>query len=410
MKKFLSLALVAIMLVASVAVTASAVDFVAGAGYDLYSGASYSEAVNEGKAPNTMTVNDDGSVTVEQSGYYKDPKGDENFGGVATAEKVGLNGLVVEIAFDEVPAVTSGSDCWFGLHLMAQPKVFNTGDIPGNPGYIPLIRFNRPNVEFYEGVTAFSGTGSTEINPNIFGFKAGDVLKMSVKYELGQFMITYDHNGETYEVPADKTLAASDAVFADGTAYVVVTGTCLGLESNWKYTVKVTEGAALTEEEIASKAFEQSKKAAADVVAESLEDAKSALEDAKELAGDMDDAEVLDAIAAIEAAIVEAEAADADIIAAADEAAVAAAQEKAVAAKNAATGAVDTIEAYIEMMGDEEAEEPAEDEAPAADEAPAVDEAPEETEGVNVGLIIAIIAIVVVVVVVLAVVLKKKKN
>ena len=418
MKKFLSYVLVALMLVACVSVAVSAVDFVAGKGYTLYSGASYGEAVDEGKAPVTMTVNDDGSVSVEQAGYYKDPKGDENFGGVATAEKVGLNGLEVEITFEEVPAVTSSTDCWFGIHLMEYPRVFNASAMTDNRGYVPLIRFNRPNVEFYNGVTGFTGIGQSEINPAIFGFKAGDVVKMSVKYELGQFIVSYDHNGEIYDVPADRTLELSDAVFADGTAYVVVTGTRLGMDSNFKYTVKVTEGAALTAEQIASKEFEKSKKAASDEIDNSIDQIEGYFEDAVEEAEGITDDSIAAAIAEIESAMMSAEAAKAALLAATEQTQVDEALAAALAAKDAAKNAGEAVTMIIEngdFADDTTSEEapvdtPA-DETPAdeADETPADDEADEEG-GVNVGLIIAIIAIVVVIVVVVVVVLKKKKK
>jgi hypothetical protein len=271
-------------------------------------------------------------------------------------------------------------------------------------------------MEYY--APAWGGNGASEIgaNDNIFAIVTGDTLTMNVKYELGQYIISYVHKtatGEkTFTVPADKTLDASNEVFnKTGKAYLSICGSLLGAESDWKYTVKVTEGVGLTDEQIAAQAFEQGKsstKATVEGYVAAIEGHKTAALAALEGKNYAEDTSVNEALATLDAAIAASAEALEEVLAAADEDAVAAALAKAEKAKADASGAQATIEEMVDYLEDEGAEEEpvVEDEA-----APAPAPAVEEEAGSGIILYI-IIAVVVVAAIVVGVVLasKKKKN
>lgn len=407
MKKFLSIALVAMMLVAVVAMSASALTWSHGEGLWVHEGPDYGNAEAKALSPVVVTNNDDGSITVEQGGYWKGPYLD---GGVYTNELVGLDGLSVELYFEKAPVATN--DCWFAIHLLDKSQLFTTD--ANTLGYKNLIRFVDPKMEYY--VPSWGGNGASEIgaNDNIFAIVTGDTLKMDVKYELGQYIFTYTHTTgdlvRSFTVPADKTLDVSKEVFnATGKAYLSICGSLLGPESDWKYTVKVTEGVGLTDEQIAAQAFEQGKsvnKASIDAYAVAIEGHKAAALAALEGKDYAEDAAINEALAALDAAIADVAAAQAEIVEAADEEASAAALAKAEAAKAAASAAQATVEEMAEYL-----EAPAED-AP-VDEAPVVDPAPvveDEAEGLGVLPIIIIVVVVLAVIVVIVLASKKKKN
>ena len=409
MKKFLSYALVAVMLVAAVAVSASALTWSTGEGLWVHEGADYGSAEATKASPVVVTNNDDGSITVEQGGYWKAPYTN---GGVFTNELVGLDGLSVELYFEKAPIATN--DCWFAIHLLDKSTLFSTD--ANTLGYKNLIRFADPKMEYY--APAWGGNGASEIgaNDNIFAIVTGDTLTMNVKYELGQYIISYVHKtatGEkTFTVPADKTLDASNEVFnKTGKAYLSICGSLLGAESDWKYTVKVTEGVGLTDEQIAAQAFEQGKsttKATIEGYVAAIEGHKAAALAALEGKNYAEDTSVNEALATLDASIAASAEALADVLAAADEDAVAAALAKAEKAKADASGAQATIEEMVEYLEDEGAEE-----APVVEdeEAPAPAPVVEEEAGLG-ALLYIIIAVVVVIAIVVVVVLasKKKKN
>ena len=407
MKKFLSYALVAMMIIAAVAVSASALTWTSGEGLWVHTGADYGSSEAVALSPVVLTNNDDGSITVEQGGYWKSPYTD---GGVATVEEVGLDGLSVEVYFEKAPIATN--DCWFAIHLMDQAKLFTTDAT--TLGYKNLIRFADPKMEYY--LPQWGGNGASEIgaNDNIFAIQTGDTIVMDVKYELGQYIISYTHKtaagDKTFTVPAEKTLDVSKDVFnATGKAHVSICGSLLGAESDWKYTVKVTEGVGLTDEQIAAQAFEQGKsvsKASIDAYAVAVEAHKAAALSYLEGKDASADTAITEALAAIDAAIADVAAAQAEVVDAADEEAVAAALAKAEGAKVAASAAEATVEEMAEYL-----EAPVEEgeEAPVVDAAPVVDETPAE-EGGNMLPIIIVIVVVVIVVAVVAVVASKKKK
>jgi len=406
------------MLVASVSVVASAAasDWTKGNGFHVYQAADpASPKTTAGRVQveqnSPVTIADaagDYGVSVAHKGYYE--TGD-NWGGVVSKEKFGLNGLEVTVNFEEVPVVDGADDCWIAMDLVAEERSFRTND-PYNPGFINLIRFGRPSIEFY-GATGWGGTGNSGINGSDFAVKSGDTVKLSVKYELGQYIMTFAHNDTvTYEVPADKTLQASDEVFTEGDAHVLVMASCFGLDKNFKYTVNVKPGVALTEEEIANKAFDKSKAANATVADEAVEDILDIVEDAAEIAEKYtDDESVNGYVAEINAALDTAKAAAETAVNAATMEESDAAAAGATEALNAAKAAYDALEGYDEAFGAPE-EAPVEDTPVVEDEAdaPAADDAVEEAEGGFPVWVIIVIAVVVVVVVVVVVLATKKKK
>ncbi len=407
MKKFLSYALVATMLVAVVAMGVSALTWDHGEGLWVHSGASYGEAEPTELSPVVLTENADGTITVEQGGYWKGPNLD---GGVFTTEPVGLDGLSVELTFEKAPIATA--DCWFAIHLLDKGQLFTTDD--ATKGYKNLIRFKDPKMEYYGAVWGSAGASEVGANDNIFDIKTGDKLVMDVKYELGQYIVSYTHTTgdrvRTFTVPADKTLDISKEVFnSTGKAHVSICGSLLGAETDWKYTVKVTEGVGLTDEQIAAQAFEQGKssaKATIDQFIAAIEGHKTAALAALEGKDYAEDAQVNEALATLDTAAADVAAALEEVIAADSQEAVDAAAAKAEAAKVAASGAQASVEELAEMLNDLAAEE--EVVVPEVDDNKKVE--PKKEGGFPAWAWGVIAAVVVVVIVVAVVASKKKKN
>lgn len=421
MKKFLVYCLVAIMLVASVSVVASAAasDWTKGNGFDVYQAAdpaspktTAGRVLAEKNSPVTVADADgEYGVSVAHKGYYE--SGD-NWGGVVSNEKFGLNGLEVTVKFDEVPVVDGSDDCWIALDLVKEARSFRTND-PYNCGLIDLIRFGRPEIELY-GAQGWGNIGKSGINGSDFAVKSGDTLKLSVRYEFGQYIVTFAHNDATYEFPADTTLDMSDNVFTEGDAHVLVMASCFGLDKNFKYTVNVKPGVALTEEEIANKAFEKEKAVQLRATEKIAKEVADIIDNAKELAGESTDTDITDKVAAIEAV--------ADVVAAKIEAVKAAttedeakaAADEAVSAKSEAEAAFDELEAYVESFGgddnaaddakDDESNEPADTD----NTSKVVDDDDDDNGGVPVWVWVVIVVVVVAIVVVAVVLGKKKKK
>ena len=429
------------MLVAVAAMGVSALSWTSGEGLWVHEGPNYSGAEAKALSPVEYTVAEDGSVSVKQGGYWKAPYTD---GGIVTAEPVGLDGLEVTIKFDRVPAATN--DCWFALHLIDKPQLFTTDST--TLGYKNLIRFGDPKMEYY--LPAWGGNGSSDIggNDNIFALQTGDTLIMRVKYQDGQYIVSYEQitatDTKTFEVPAEKTLDASTEVLnKTGKAHVSVCGSLLGADSDWEYTVSVKEGVGLTDEQIAAQAFEQSKGTARGTINELAAGVAKARTAADEVVATkldaMEDSDIQAAyedLDAADAAIVEAEAA---LDAAANEDEVNAAIAIAEGAKAKASAAQASVEQAAEFLDDAPVVEDVEDKATedeATEDEATEDEATEDetTEGEKAGdkgtedeategekaevetengfdpTIIIIIVVVVAVVAVAAVVLSKKKK
>lgn len=291
MKKFISLALVAVMLVASVSVVAAAAaaDWVAGNGFNIIAKDKSEVSKN---SPVTVTDGANGAVAVSHGGYYQNGK---DWGGVASTNAYNLNGLEVTIKFDQVPEATAADDCWISIDFLEKAQLFQVGDVAGNRGFMNLIRFSRPFIEVYEGVTSFNKVGDSQsaTDNSMFAIKSGDTVKYKVTYADSQYKFTFSNGDKSYEIPAAQTKQLTD-VFATGKAHIAVAASLMGSEKDaFKYQiVSITDGKEKTAEEIAAeaKAKEEAKaKAEADKKAKEEAKAKEKAEKEAQKAADAAD-------------------------------------------------------------------------------------------------------------------------
>ncbi len=321
MKKFLSLALatVAVFATASIAAYAEApkaADFKANNGFFIYEGKENKTDVQD---PADLSDTDKG-LKIVHGGYYSSG---ENCGGVVSNEKYDLNGFEATVYFEKAPEVTTDTDCWVAMDFLAAPRAFYTGDFnveTGNQGVEDLIRFGKPYLEIYDGITGFSqvynSQGVDASTNEMFAIKSGTTLTVKMaRNDNGSYTMTFAREGfEDFVVPYE--LPMQD-VFPDGKAHFSVIASCeIAPADGWTYYITdVKNGTAMTEEEIAAiaKAKEEAERAAKvedankEVTAaegkatEAMEKAEAAgSDDAKAKAQ-----EALDAIAAAKAAVEE---------------------------------------------------------------------------------------------------------
>lgn len=321
MKKFLSLALatVAVFATASIAAYAEApkaADFKANNGFFIYEGKENKTDVQD---PADLSDTDKG-LKIVHGGYYSSG---ENCGGVVSNEKYDLNGFEATVYFEKAPEVTTDTDCWVAMDFLAAPRAFYTGDFnveTGNQGVEDLIRFGKPYLEIYDGITGFSqvynSQGVDASTNDMFSIKNDTTLTVKMaRNDNGSYTMTFAREGfEDFVVPYE--LPMQD-VFPDGKAHFSVIASCeIAPADGWTYYITdVKNGTAMTEEEIAAiaKAKEEAERAAKvedankEVTAaegkatEAMEKAEAAgSDDAKAKAQ-----EALDAIAAAKAAVEE---------------------------------------------------------------------------------------------------------
>lgn len=427
MRKFLIYCIVAMMLVASLpaVVSAAASDWEKGNGFHVYQSADpATPKVTAGRVQveqnSPVTISDaDGEygVKVAHKGYYE--TGD-NWGGVVSKEKFGLNGLKIAVDFEKVPVVDGSDDCWIAIDLVDEPRAFRTND-PYNPGFIDLIRFGRPEIELY-GSKGWGKVGQSGINGGDFAVKSGDSLELNVRYELGQYIMTFTHNGTAvFEVPAELTLQASDEVFAEGKAHALVMASCFGVDKGFEYTVNVLPGVPLTEEEVANKAFERAKAADVKTANEAVKEIEEILADAEELAGDSTDFEITNYVSNIKALLKSATISAEIALEATTEEVSKEAAEAATLAEADAKTALKGLEAYIEDFGtgddepndesinpdDEKSDESEGDKDDKADEKD--DKCDDKDKNNVLGVVVPVVLVVVVIGIAVVCLIKKKK-
>ena len=234
-----------------------------------------------------------------------------------------MNGFEATVYFEKAPEVTTDTDCWVAMDFLAAPRAFYTGDFnveTGNQGVEDLIRFGKPYLEIYDGITGFSqvynSQGVDASTNEMFAIKSGTTLTVKMaRNDNGSYTMTFAREGfEDFVVPYE--LPMQD-VFPDGKAHFSVIASCeIAPADGWTYYITdVKNGTAMTEEEIAAiaKAKEEAERAAKvedankEVTAaegkatEAMEKAEAAgSDDAKAKAQ-----EALDAIAAAKAAVEE---------------------------------------------------------------------------------------------------------
>lgn len=410
MKKFLSIALVAVMLcTVALAAAPTVAEFTANNGFFIYENKS-TKLDPEVQDPAEMADTANG-LQVVHGGYYT--SGD-NCGGVVSNEKYDLNGFTATVFFEKAPEVTTETDCWVAFDFLAVPKAFFTNNFNvengGNQGIMNLIRFGKPYIEAYDGVTGFSQKYNSQSQDaavnNMFSITSGTTLTVKVaRTETNTYTLTFSREGfEDFTVPYEWEVGD---VFVDGKAHFSVIASCeIAPENGWTYYITdVTNGVELTAEEIAE--MEAKKLAAAfeaekEVVLKSIEKAEEKINEVAvdvEASGDAIAAESLDAA---KAALADAKAGFEAAAAIEDLAAVK------TACDDADTFAQEAKQAARKATPKEEA--PA-DEEPAADaetENAPTTEAPAEEGGFPV--VWVVVAVVVVVIVIAVIVLSKKKK
>ena len=409
MKKFLSIALVAVMLcTVALAAAPTVAEFTANNGFFIYENKS-TKLDPEVQDPAEMADTANG-LKVVHGGYYT--SGD-NCGGVVSNEKYDLNGFTATVYFEKAPEVTTDTDCWVAMDFLAAPRAFYTNNFNvengGNQGILNLIRFGRPYFEAYEGVTGFSQTwNSQSVDASVnamFSITSGTTLTVKVaRTETNTYTLTFSREGfEDYTIPYE--WAVGD-IFADGKAHFSVIASCeIAPENGWTYYIKnIENGVALTEEEIA--AME-----AAKAEAERLANVEAATKETDGVAEDV--AEIVARAEATGDSAAMDKAAEAQAAIDASYAAIEANDfEEARAQSDLAR---DLVKETKDICKEVEAAAEAGDEAPVEGENAAeennevVDDAAASEGGIPVWVWV-VIAVVVVVIVVAVVVLGKKKN
>ena len=306
MKKFLSLALatVAVFATASIAAYAEApkaADFKANNGFFIYEGKENKTDVQD---PADLSDTDKG-LKIVHGGYYSSG---ENCGGVVSNEKYDLNGFEATVYFEKAPEVTTDTDCWVAMDFLAAPRAFYTNNFnveTGNQGVEDLIRFGKPYLEIYDGITGFSQVYNSQgvdasIN-EMFSIKSGTTLTVKMaRNDNGSYTMTFAREGfEDFVVPYE--LPMQD-VFPDGKAHFSVIASCeIAPADGWTYYITdVKNGTEMTEEEIAAIATKEVTKAEEKANEAMTKAEEAGSEDAKAKAQ-----EALDAIAAAKAALEE---------------------------------------------------------------------------------------------------------
>lgn len=230
MKKFLSMAIAAVLLVSAFSVIALAAapkadEFVANNGFFVYEGKSNKTDVQD-KAEMADT---DKGLKIVHGGYYT--SGD-NCGGVVSVNKYELDGFEATVYFEKAPEVTTETDCWVAFDFLAAPKAFYTNNFDvsagGNQGIMNLVRFGKPYFELYDGITGFSQKYNTQSEPAeinaMFSIKSGTTITVKVaKNENGTYALTFVNGNSTFTIPYDLDMSTA---LADGKAHFSVIASC----------------------------------------------------------------------------------------------------------------------------------------------------------------------------------------
>jgi len=398
MKRFIAMCLSALMIISCVSVVASAAaaDWTPGNGSHIVVGGE----VLEENTPVTVTDGADG-VVVTHGGYYQDGK---NWSGVASNEKYNINGLEVTVRFDTIPEVTAADDCWICFDLLSKPSMFDVTDVPGNPGFMSLIRFGLGFIQVFDGVESFNMVYDSQIdNPGFFTISSGDVITAKWEYIVDPtpaYEVTFTKNGkDSFTLPYTQENLVD--CFADGKAHVVLN--CNLIESQkdaFKYTIlSVTDGVEKTQEEIDAVATIRAEAEIAENIKKGGQEIELAEEAVNKAIAEAEEANVAEATAKVEEAVAALDAAKAALEAGSFEEI----EDLCDTAKDAANDARKMIRDAKEDAG--ETSETADGESDAEN-----NENSGEKDGIDPIVAIAIIAAIVIVAAVVVIVLKKKKN
>lgn len=241
MKKIITLAL-AVLMITAMAVVVCAADtenWIAGNGFNIVD--ETKQVVSE-NSPVTLTEQSATVVDVSHGGYYQDGV---NWGGVASKEAYALENLTIRVTYTKVPAVDEKTDCWMYIGALSKPQIFQVKDIPGNPGYVNLLRFAGKKLEIYEGATKFEVVGSITTAPELFDIKTGDSITVQfLKNANGLYQVKYTKGDLT--ALTEKTFDFDKLL--GGKAHVVVSGSRIASEKDaFAYTVEVNPAPAVPE-------------------------------------------------------------------------------------------------------------------------------------------------------------------
>ncbi len=183
--------------------------------------------------------NAEDGVVITSGGYYMNA---ENWGGVGLKEALPLDGLSVTVRFDSVPEVRADDDCWMCIDFLQKPEAFSTGNVPGNAGFMDLIRFGSAGLEIYEGINSFAGVKISGYDRKMFKIESGDTVTVSAKLdEDDKYIFTFKANGSVYEWKYEADQGSSKKltdVFEDGKAHIVIAASLRGEKMEWfKYTI-----------------------------------------------------------------------------------------------------------------------------------------------------------------------------
>jgi len=159
-------------------------------------------------SPATITETET-SVKVSQGGSYTDGK---DWGGVVSTDKYKLDGLIINVRFDNVPE--AGDEDWICIGFLKNPLLLQTGNILENPGYICYIRYGSGIWEHYEYVDDFPEP-KKQTNDS-FKIESGDMVVFEVKLVDGGYFVYL--NGFESKQPFTEL----PALFSDEEGYIVL--------------------------------------------------------------------------------------------------------------------------------------------------------------------------------------------
>lgn len=189
----------------------------------------------QSKANSPVTKKDETKtkLTVSHGGYYQNK---DNWGGVASKETYKVDGLQIEVKFEQMPTST---DCWAYIGVLKNPTIFDASS-GSNPGYVNLIRYADGNMTVHSTGGNFNTIANVGGTEEFFKITAGDTLRVCFdKNTSGKYDVTYIKNDSDVLKVVNNELDLETALDGEK-GYVVVSASCLGSQKDaFKYTVDV---------------------------------------------------------------------------------------------------------------------------------------------------------------------------
>lgn len=194
---------------------------------------------SKANSPVTKTNETETKLTVSHGGYYQN---NNNWGGVASKKTYKVDGLQIEVKFEQMPTST---DCWAYIGVLKNPAIFDASS-GSNPGYVNLIRYADGNMTVHKTGGSFGTIANVGDDSKFFKLSAGDTLKVCFnKNTSGKYDVTYIKNNSDVLKVVNSELDLETALGGEK-GYVVVSASCLGSQENaFKYTVDVNPTASV---------------------------------------------------------------------------------------------------------------------------------------------------------------------